>query len=290
MSDDAERRLQEASDRIKARSAAPAGGPSPVGDVFGPIEERTVRCQCGRNDITQARTAPLPWLPKLCEQCRLESVNKREHDEHRAAMDRHHFRCEKALERLAVPPLYRDVSFATWQLHGTKAEQEVQARNHQIAVRYAGQWPVVERLVVFAGGFGTGKGHLAWSIAKAIAGATGDIVRVAKLAAVIRDLRMAWRDKDGPSEDERLRAYREPALLILDEASKHALYGAPTQHLYDIVDDRLEQDKPTIITTNESDAGLAELLGPALLDRVQGSGGLLDFGNASWRARPRAAA
>lgn len=287
---ESEQRFQEAAARVaERRKDEPPSPPSrPLADLGTP-ETRTHPCACG-NTITQSRIGPLPWIPSVCEECRHAASEKREQDDRQRALDAHRHRCERALASLNVPPLYTSVSFDTWQLHGSDHDRNVQARNLQIARRYAGNWPDVERLSVFAGGFGTGKGHLAWSIGKALAGTMGVSVRVAKLAAVIRDLRMAWRDKDGLSEDERLRAYRNPDLLILDEVSRHALYGAPTQHLYDIVDDRLEQDRPTIITTNEDDRGLAELLGPALLDRVQGSGGLIDFGTASWRARPKVAA
>ncbi|MBK9693668.1 MAG: ATP-binding protein, partial [Gemmatimonadetes bacterium] len=156
-----------------------------------------------------------------------------------------------------------------------------------IARRYVAAWPQVEVLLLFQGGPGTGKGHLAWSLAKAVVSDHGGSARVVKLARLIRDLREPWRSKEGAGEERRLRAYRVPDLLVIDEVSRHAFYGQSVQqHLYDVLDDRLEHQRPTILTTNETDAGIAEILGPALLDRLQGSGGVVRFGDASWRTRP----
>jgi DNA replication protein DnaC len=77
-------------------------------------------------------------------------------------------------------------------------------------------------------------------------------------------------------------------LQVIDEVSRHAFYGQSIhQHLYDVIDHRIEYRRPTILTTNEEDDGLEAILRPALLDRVKLHGGVLEFGNASYRARPR---
>jgi DNA replication protein DnaC len=257
-----------------------------------PPETRAATCSCGRG-FTQTRFEGFPsegdgegrWLPKTCEMCRGQDAEAR-----RAAMEAQRIQAEETLraQRLAalgVPTLFAGVSLESFQVHGEVEDRTKLHRVLQVARRYLGLWPDVEPLIVFTGAPGTGKGHVSWSIAKALT-VHGAMVRVVKLPALIRDLREAWRDRQGPSEGERLRRYREPDLLVLDEVSRHALYGQPTQHLYDVIDDRLEWCRPTILTTNESDNGLAELLGGALLDRIQGGGGLLDFGDSSWRARP----
>ena len=109
---------------------------------------------------------------------------------------------------------------------------------------------------------------------------------MATLADIIRDLRESWRrraDDDGPSERQRLAAYRSADLLVIDEVSRHALYGEPTQHLYDLIAPREANLQPTILTTNESAAGLEDLIGPALTSRAAGAGGLWEFGTTDLR-------
>ena len=65
------------------------------------------------------------------------------------------------------------------------------------------------------------------------------------------------------------------------------LYGTKVQqHLYDIVDDRLEHHRPTILTSNEDAEGISEILGPALMSRLSGAGGIIRFPSLDWRSRP----
>lgn len=245
-------------------------------------ECRPASCGCGASFVQTKFVQQ--WLPDRCQVCR-----DRADAERKALLDATRIQERDVLvaERLAkldAPPLYANATLASYQLHGNVEDRTRQSRVLQIARRYLGLWPEVDPLIVFSGAPGTGKGHIAWAIARELA-VNGVSVRVVKLPALIRDLREAWRDRQGPSEEQRLRRYREPELLVLDEVSQHALYGQPRQHLYDVIDERLEWLRPTIITTNESDDGLSALLGGALLSRVQGGGGLLDFGTADWRSR-----
>jgi DNA replication protein DnaC len=143
-------------------------------------------------------------------------------------------------------------------------------------------------IAVFAGGCGTGKGHLAWSIARALAQTRGVVTKVVVLSDVIRDLREAWNPRDdGPSEAERLGKYRAAELLVIDEVSRHAFFGQPVQHLYDLVAWREVQMRPTILTTNELGDDLVTVLGPALASRAAGWNGFVDFGQADYRLTHR---
>ncbi len=67
--------------------------------------------------------------------------------------------------------------------------------------------------------------------------------------------------------------------------SRHAFYGQNIhQHLYDVLDHRAEYQRPTILTTNETNDGLAEVLRPALVDRLCYHGAIVEFGVTSYRA------
>jgi len=105
------------------------------------------------------------------------------------------------------------------------------------------------------------------------------------LSDVVRDVREAWNshEETGHSETQRLSKYRKPDFLAIDEVSRHAFYGVPTQHLYDLIAWREVQCKPTILTTNESGSSLAEFLGPALASRALGWHPPVDFGVTDYR-------
>lgn len=252
--------------------------PVSVKDALGESgKTRPATCSCGVafTQVAFPHVTTVRWIPAKCPGCRgiddVERANSAE-DARRALV----------LAELDVPKLYCNVTLESFQLHGKDEQRDRQGRILQLARRYVASWPDVDAVVVFRGAPGSGKGHVAWSIAKHVALEHRSSARVCKLPDVVRDLREAWRTDDGPSEQARLWKYRLPDLLVVDEVSRHAFYGEPRQHLYDLIDNRVERGKPTILTTNEEPAGLAELLGPALVSRAAGSG-LWEFGNADWR-------
>jgi len=80
----------------------------------------------------------------------------------------------------------------------------------------------------------------------------------------------------------------KPDLLVVDEVSRHAFYGDNvSQHLYDVVNDRIEECRPVVLTSDESVAGIKAILGPALVDRLDGEGGTLEFTWRSFRTHGR---
>lgn len=187
----------------------------------------------------------------------------------RAAAER-----ERLLAALDVPPLYSDAVISP-ALNAA----------HRWARTYVERFPDVDAVAVLAGGVGTGKTYLSWAIARELVG-RGQRAIVAKLPAIVRAIRASWGSRDGSSEIKTLRRYTSPSLLVIDEVSRHVLFGNQQvqQHLYDIVDDRLERRRPTILTTNERDGGLRDLLGEALYDRLR-LGSVVRFTGDSLRKR-----
>jgi DNA replication protein DnaC len=255
---------------------------------------REVPCACG--DSFEQRGLAIPftdrvqWNPLRCPKCQTristQRIAEEQADRQRSVAENRRL----ALIRLAVPPEYEKADLDTFALWGNDLQQKQLDKIKDLARRYIATWPAIDdrrRLLLFQGPPGCGKGHVAWSLAQTVAKQHGHRVKVVKLAAIIRDVREAWRGAGGPSEDERLEHYRGLRLLVIDEVSRHAFYGSQvSQHLYDIVDDRLEQHRPTILTTNEDDEGIAEILGPALMSRLSGGGGVIRFPAVDWRARP----
>jgi DNA replication protein DnaC len=160
-----------------------------------------------------------------------------------------------------------------------KHDRQVQAHVIHCVRDYIAAFPDVTPITIFQGAYQTGKTHMAWAIARARpAGAL-----VTTMSDMIRDLREPWRNREGPSEAQRLLRYRNRTLLVVDELSRHSLLAQNvTPHLYDVIARRLDEGRPTILTTNESDNVLAALLGAALGARVQRHGGVIDFGTRSW--------
>jgi DNA replication protein DnaC len=189
------------------------------------------------------------------------------------------------LAQLEIPPIFAQASFENFQLHGSERDMSLQRRALDVAKGWVDGWPDVPHLQVWRGGCGTGKGHLAWSMLVQLVRRHAVRARLVKLADLVRELRARW--SSGGNESGALEFYRSLDMLVIDEVSRHAFYGEPHQHLYDVVDHRLEHGRHTILTSNETAANLVSVLGQALTSRVNGSGGVVDFGEADFRSRVR---
>lgn len=251
------------------------------------FEEREVDCLAKRDgcrgSFTQKRPVVMKgqsWKQPICRNCQTVLDQAVAEDE---ARDVREESLSSRLHVLEVPPLYGDVSFDSFKYHGDAENQELQHSLINACRRFVTEWPDVPSVVLFMGGAGTGKGHLAWSIAKAIITDQGEAVRFVSLPDLIRELREGWSNPAAEPESLVLEHYREPPLLIIDEVSRHAYYGEPTPHLYHLINYRLNWKRPTILTTNEDADGLREALSGPLLSRIEGERAIWDFGNVDYR-------
>lgn len=233
--------------------------------------------------ISSQHVSPVDDDQRFVIEQRRDAARVREQEEARRAA---------AVQALAVPPLYAGASLDTTDEHSPELAAIVRK-----ARAYVQAWPTrrdlaraFPQIVLMLGVPGAGKGHIAWAIARAIAEQHGDTARILTLSEIVRDLRASWGRGDA-SESERaaLTRYRALELLVIDEVSKHALYGEPAQHLYDLIAHREMYLRPTILTSNEDTRGLGDLLGHALVSRAMGWSTSWQFPAVDYRARRRQA-
>lgn len=114
---------------------------------------------------------------------------------------------------------------------------------------------------------GTGKTHLAAAIALQLI--EQGIPVVCKTSSdLLGDIKRAF-DSGEIKEYEILRAYKEVDLLIVDDLGKEQCTDWSMSTLYSIFNDRYEDLKPTIITTNYGDEDLAKALTPKGYDNTK---------------------
>lgn len=243
---------------------------------------------CGRPSRSVQLVPDGPWGGRPCAQC-LDREAKAEAERVQQQLRiRHQAACDRAVEALGVPPLYAGATFASFDVSLRQDPTGHKAKALEWGREFVASWgtPSCPAIAVLMGGPGTGKGHLTWAIAREVAGRHAANVVVAVLSDIVRDLRDAWQREEG-TESARLARYRQADLLIVDEVSKHAFYGRPTQHLYDLIDHREKHLRPTILTTNDRGAELADTLGPALCSRCLRWNADLDLGDADYRLGQR---
>jgi DNA replication protein DnaC len=181
--------------------------------------------------------------------------------------------------------MYQTATFTNWRSWGKHAEEQEKRKHHLVArmlieIDRAPGAPRSPLLWIWRGGPGSGKTHMAWAGVRA-ARARDIWADLVPMGDLTRELRSTWGGGEGTTEEGVLEAARAPQLLVVDEVSEHALYARVHQHVYDIVDYRLQRLRPTILITNSDK--LTELFGDAVLSRVEGYGGVIDFGNDDYR-------
>lgn len=137
--------------------------------------------------------------------------------------------------------------------------------------------------MIFIGSTGTGKNHLACGIIQ-------EIVRTDKTAILtttmkmIRAIKDSWTDRD-IKEGDVIALYTQPDLLVIDEIGVQ--FGSDTEKLYisEIINDRYEAMKPTILLGNVSKKELIKEMGDRAIDRFRENGKMVIFDWQSHRAK-----
>ena len=126
--------------------------------------------------------------------------------------------------------------------------------------------------ILFVGSVGTGKSHLAQSLG-AIACQHGYRVYYTTCSELISDLNAGVYEK---TLEKRIKKYINPQLLVIDEMGHERLELQVVKEahlLFKVIDQRYNQNKPLIFTSNIEEEEWAEFLGDpvstaAILDRI----------------------
>lgn len=89
---------------------------------------------------------------------------------------------------------------------------------------------------------------------------------------LLSDIRATYRTRDGSTDDESdlLNACKGADVLALDDLGSERATGWAQDRLYEIINARYNERRPTILTTNTGPEELEEHLGPRILARVNG--------------------
>lgn len=111
----------------------------------------------------------------------------------------------------------------------------------------------------YSGGFGTGKTHLAVSIAQELIKKGTPVICMTAID-LLTEIRRTYDKNRNVSEYEILKIYKEVDLLVIDDLGKENCSDWAATMLYDIINDRYEECLPTVITTNYNDEDLINRL------------------------------
>lgn len=262
---------------------------TPIGDVPtahpNPLDTWATCRRCRESFALRTLSGPLTGAPYVerrvhCDACEAAIQEEEAERERKARAEAQDRRRQDAMRELDTPAEFRGLTIQSLRMWGSARQQERIGRAVQVARRIVSEAAHDLRpplFVAFGGRPGNGKTMLAWAIASELA-QQGRRTRVIRLSALVRDIRSGWGPRSAVSEEKRLRYWFGLDFLAIDEVTQDALYGSPRQHLIEVISERIDRHRATVITTNDNDDDLEKLLGWQLMSRLA-LGGRLDFGD-----------
>lgn len=132
--------------------------------------------------------------------------------------------------------------------------------------------------LIFLGNVGTGKTHLACGIIREC----GGLYRLA--SSIVEELRRAKSFNADKTEAKILDAYGKTSLLIVDEIGRGAVAAEEQYMLYQIINERYNRRKPTVLISNQTKKEFLQYIGIAAADRLTESAQVVELTGKSYRA------
>lgn len=135
--------------------------------------------------------------------------------------------------------------------------------------------------LMFLGAVGTGKTHLASGIVYEC----GGLYRLAP--AIVEEIRRAKSFTAKESEAEILDNYGSACLLVIDEIGRGVVAAEEQYMLYQIINERYNRRKPTVLISNQNKKDFLNYVGIAAADRLIESAQVVEFTGESYRGEIR---
>lgn len=218
-----------------------------------------------------------------CPVCSDERRKEEEAEKIEEERRRKERRMEERIGRSGLPERFR-----TKELSLFIAETDMQRKALDFSNSYAegfGDVLKTGRSAIFIGKPGTGKTHLAAGIALSVM-RRGAIVYFSTVMRAIRSIKDTWVKDSDISESEAISMFTVPDLLIFDEVGVQFGSEFEKNMLFDIMNERYENRRPSILLSNLSIDEIRGYLGDRVFDRMREDGGkFVVFDWESYRGR-----
>lgn len=170
-----------------------------------------------------------------------------------------------------------------------KSATEAQCKVKAIAQDYVDRFAVHREkgsTLILAGTPGTGKSLLSMLIAQDIC-RKGIGVKYTTCSGMILAIRRTWGKEGEGRETDVLDGFKETNLLVLDEVGAQAGTENEKNLLFEVLDARYAEMRPTIIATNLNKPAFQEFVGDRIWDRLVEVGRWVPFAWESYRPQAR---
>ena len=206
-----------------------------------------------------------------CPTCSQEEAAKERAIAEAAERKRKQDQWQERMGESGIPERFRDRALGKFI-----AETPEQKAALDFATAYADGFADVlktGRCAIFVGKPGTGKTHLAAGIGLRLMHRDQRIVLFTTVMRAIRRIKDTWGKAATESEGQAIAALVAPDLLILDEVGVQ--FGSDTEKLilFDVLNERYEKRKPTLLLSNLAMEEVKAYLGERIFDRLREDGG-----------------
>lgn len=205
-----------------------------------------------------------------CAACSEEAKEAERQAEERKRLEAQQRQWEARIGSACIPERFRDRTLDTY-----KPANPGQEKALKFAREYAEAFHEVRRTgrcAIFVGNPGTGKTHLAVGIALHVMKQQRSVL-FTTVQRAIRRVKDTWAKGSEESESAAINAIAYPDLLILDEVGVQFGSEFEKQVIFDILNERYEKRKPTILLSNIPAKDLSSYLGERVADRLREDGG-----------------
>ena len=226
--------------------------------------------KCDRHGEYEARNY-LGRVWSKCPECSREETERLKAEEEAAARKARRLAWESKIGAAGIPDRFHTRTLDTFE-----AETPEQQYALEFAKTYAASFSdalKTGRCALFVGKPGTGKTHLAVGIGLRIMGAENRTVLFTTVMRAIRRVKDSWAKDSRETESQAIAALTYPDLLILDEVGVQFGSDFERNMMFDVLNERYEKRRPTILLSNLSKDELVGFLGERVFDRMREDSG-----------------
>jgi len=225
----------------------------------GPFVERTIQI-LHRSIVTQG-----------CAPCREEKALEQSMKAANNAEVARQAAIKGAIVRACVPSKYAHARLGTYEV--TIAAQRAVLDRCKWFLDTWKERKTLGTSMLLVGKPGTGKTHLGCAMAIAVA-RLGDTALFATATEFTRAIRETY-NGGKHTEAQTIERYAAPQLLVLDEVGASSGSDHEKQQLFELINRRYSESRPTLLLTNLSVEEVQAYLGERILDRLRDGGGKL---------------
>jgi len=242
------------------------------------IGTRTDTCEAHGDFESTGRKTPFGQFWTSCGKC----AEQRQQEAIQLEEARENTRVTAMYDRAGLPKRYRDVGFKNFTASSNSQRAALEVT--QAFRREFDEKMRTGAFLIFQGPPGTGKTHLACALMRNLLHDGASCLYVSAIDA-IRMLREGWRRDSDESELDILKALARYDLLVLDEIGVQFATDAERIQMFDILNRRYADLRPTVLITNLKVPEIEETLGERVFDRFREVATVVTFDWPSFRGK-----